>query len=517
MDPRHSRRLRAGFAVTLGATAALATALPAYADYVDNDLRVEMPAHSVAAGSAGKPMTVDVVKSGSDAATNVVVTIDASGVDPAKAAVTFAGHAGCTVANLVETCHVDSYAKPGTDSYGLVVTPTAAATPGNAGPVVASVTSDTTDEYTGDNSGSFPVTVTDPGVDLVALAEPVASPIEPGHSRPLALALANAGSTTVHGVSFTVDTRWSWASLAERYQECTTTGTATTCVLPDVDLGPDRVLAFVDDKGDSLLHLAADPHALGLAEEKGTFEVSPATGAAARSARGGRSLAARLAAPTRRVTPHTADRDPGDNTTTFAYRIADNPADVQVTVPSYRARVGDVVTVRATVTNAGPGDGRGFTVYADKPSGTTLVGTPTLAVGDHSEPYMCDPQGGTDGHDVRCFHDGEFLPTGTKGAVSGVLTFQLKVTSADLGTGRVTANDGAHDPDPKNNTAPVRIALESGSASPSASPTAAGGSGGGSGSLPVTGTRLGLIGGAGAALLVAGAAVLVLARRRARA
>ncbi|MGN9916097.1 LPXTG cell wall anchor domain-containing protein [Micromonospora palomenae] len=52
------------------------------------------------------------------------------------------------------------------------------------------------------------------------------------------------------------------------------------------------------------------------------------------------------------------------------------------------------------------------------------------------------------------------------------------------------------------------------SGQPTATPTSGGGTGGGDGGLPVTGVQVGLIGGIGGAVLLAGAALLVLSRRR---
>ncbi|MBM0256093.1 LPXTG cell wall anchor domain-containing protein [Micromonospora sp. 4G55] len=52
------------------------------------------------------------------------------------------------------------------------------------------------------------------------------------------------------------------------------------------------------------------------------------------------------------------------------------------------------------------------------------------------------------------------------------------------------------------------------SGQPTATPTSGGGNGGGDGGLPVTGVQVGLIGGIGGAVLLAGGALLVLSRRR---
>lgn len=67
---------------------------------------------------------------------------------------------------------------------------------------------------------------------------------------------------------------------------------------------------------------------------------------------------------------------------------------------------------------------------------------------------------------------------------------------------------------PSPSATPTAGPSPSGSPAPSVTPTAGGGAGGGDGGLPVTGVQVGLIGGIGAAVLVAGGLLVVLGRRR---
>lgn len=500
-------------AVALGAALAASVAAPAHADYVDVDLGVTMPVHEVALGTPSKTLGVAVRQDGGDTAENVTVTVDTGKLDRDALSVVFPRqNHDCAADGTLMTCHLGTVKGYATDQVGLNLGTRSGARPGPAGTIRASVTTDTHDNYHGNDSGTFEVEITEAGVDLVALAGPNGT-VKPNGATPLDLAIANSGSTTAPGLTFTITAGDPDVAIEPRYQECTYKADSATCTLPGTSLEPGMVLPLTDKDGVGLFRVAANEHVFGPSRNTGTFTVASTGDRAASSARSGRSLASELAAPTSRgrQAKSAGEKVPADNSVEFTYAVADNPADVRVTVPALHAKVGDVVTVRATVTNAGPAHALGFDVYADRPAGTTLVGTPKLAVGDHSEPYMCDARGG---HDVHCFFDGEFVAAGTAYAKPGVLTFQVRITSAHVGTGRVTVKDGTTDPKPGNNTATIRIALPGQSASPQ---PGAGGTGGGSGALPVTGGRLGLVGGVGGALLLVGAAVVVLSRRRARA
>lgn len=500
-------------AVALGAAAAASVAAPAHADYVDVDLGVSMPVHSVALGAAAKTLGVDVRQDGGDTAENVTVTVDTGALDRDALSIVFSRQQhDCAADGTVMTCHLGAIQGYVTEEVGFTVGTRSGAEPGPAGTITATVATDTHDNYHGNDTGTFEVEITDAGVDLIALAGPNGT-VAPNGSAPLDLAIANTGSAAAPGLTFTIDTGDADVGIEERYQECAYRAESVTCALPGTRLDPGMVLPLIDKDGDSLFSVAAGEHVLGPSRVTGTFTVDSTDSRARSSARSGRSLASALAAPATggRQAKAAGEKVPEDNSVQFTYQVSDNPADVRVAVPALHGKVGDVVTVRATITNAGPANALGFDVYADRPAGTTLVGTPKLALGDHSEPYMCRPQDGLHGHDVHCYHDGEFPAAGTRYATTGVLTFRLRITSAEVGTGTVTVKDGTTDPKPGNNTATVRVALPGPSASPQP-----GGNGGGSGSLPVTGGRLGLIGGIGGALLLVGAAAVVLARRRVR-
>ncbi|BCJ27840.1 hypothetical protein Asera_19480 [Actinocatenispora sera] len=101
------------------------------------------------------------------------------------------------------------------------------------------------------------------------------------------------------------------------------------------------------------------------------------------------------------------------------------------------------------------------------------------------------------------------------------LTITVKIEKSMVGSDGTLSIMAGNIPDrnSKNDRAAITLTVLSGSAAPSHSASGSvgtGGHGGGDagGSLPVTGTRLGLYGGAGLLVLLAGVGLVVLGRRR---
>lgn len=179
----------------------------------------------------------------------------------------------------------------------------------------------------------------------------------------------------------------------------------------------------------------------------------------------------------------------GPNTVKVPISSTANHFDYQVSAGSARGAVGDTVTVKASGTNTGPSDMVGGVVDIVAPTGTKLA----------ELPKGCDWK--TEGRSVHC-ESTDIVPAGSTQS----LGLKLTITDATVGDdGRVsvsTKTPGETNKD--NNAAPIKV-------------TATGGQGGGGGTLPVTGSSTATVAGTGAAVLLAGAVLFVVGRRRYRA
>lgn len=178
----------------------------------------------------------------------------------------------------------------------------------------------------------------------------------------------------------------------------------------------------------------------------------------------------------------------GPNTVSTPITTTANHYDYVVSATRASGAVGDTVTVTAKGDNTGPSDMIGGSITIDAPSGTTLA----------ELPKGCE--WATKGAKATCHSDDAVVGAG-KGAT---LALKFTIDKADVGhDGGITVTTKTPgDTNAKNNTAAFDI-------------TATGGQGGGDGStLPVTGTSTGAIAGGGAAVLLAGAALFFLGRRR---
>jgi len=169
---------------------------------------------------------------------------------------------------------------------------------------------------------------------------------------------------------------------------------------------------------------------------------------------------------------------------TESWQDLSGPNTVKVPISSTADHVG-----RASGTNTGPSDMVGGVVDIVAPTGTKLA----------ELPKGCDWK--TEGRSVHC-ESTDIVPAGSTQS----LGLKLTITDATVGDdGRVsvsTKTPGETNKD--NNAAPIKV-------------TATGGQGGGGGTLPVTGSSTATVAGTGAAVLLAGAVLFVVGRRRYRA
>ncbi|HEY3506659.1 MAG TPA: LPXTG cell wall anchor domain-containing protein [Actinocatenispora sp.] len=203
---------------------------------------------------------------------------------------------------------------------------------------------------------------------------------------------------------------------------------------------------------------------------------------------------------------------------TPAYADPTGTADLAVSVPGASVPAGADTSVGYAVVDDGPDPAQHVTVQAS----VTALGGARVRI-DHLVADGDDRCTATDATHVGCFHD--TMPTGA--TLGPADLFEVHVVAPADATGPVAVvhievDEDIADPDRTNNAVDVTVTATGGSASPSpsASPTAvpsasASGVAGGSGELPVTGVDLTPFLATGSGLLLAGSALLLLARRRA--
>jgi LPXTG-motif cell wall-anchored protein len=160
----------------------------------------------------------------------------------------------------------------------------------------------------------------------------------------------------------------------------------------------------------------------------------------------------------------------------FAAHVAANGADLAVTATSASGAVGAVVKITVTVENHGDASSPDTTLTVTAPTGTELVDMPTNCV---------------------------FVTAGKVGKCEGLLSaneksagqFSFKIASTSVAKdGKAHIEGPLFDKVPANNDAAIVITIDNG--------------------LPITGAKVSVIAGTGAAVLLAGALLFFLARRR---
>lgn len=187
--------------------------------------------------------------------------------------------------------------------------------------------------------------------------------------------------------------------------------------------------------------------------------------------------------------------------------VGDNPSDVAAVGAEISGAVGDIVDVTLEATNDGPADvqgGRGQlpSLLLTFPEGVKVLEMGQdegahddgprlcLSVVGGATKYMDEPEG----LDYVC--DFGALPAGERAS----FTFQVEITSDAPATGSAEVVGDFPDPNQDNQLAEILL-------HPS-------GGGGGGGDLPVTGPRTLITAAGGAAVLVAGLALFLVARQR---
>lgn len=535
---RSSLRLFAAAGICLAATLTAAPAAHAdWGDPVDFSLRLGSTAiaEGVGQASSGKTATLVVYSNGTATAQNTTVTISRPAsvltVDPVAGT-------GCTATTTAITCPLGAQPSGATALVPLVMRVRAGVHAGAAVRLNYSVTGSYQGKSYPDSENST-MDVVSSAPDLAARSA-AATGVRPGSTIRMPVVFANEGDQPTTGLVLQFMIGGRYATYPTSIDGCVANngqvGYQLVCSYPDAVLQPGHTYQFEVDSAAGL-PLAIARTAPG--PVKSLFGFNALSGAEATAAAvhpaGHATHHAGLVDVTGTATPRAADADPVDNTGSFWWTTAANPADLGVSAVHLYGQVGDVLPVTVAVRDNGPGDTPSRAdvaigeVTVTAPAGTVFSAVPSASESDciqvvDGKPAYGDPL--EPGHaQYLC---GLGTPDHLAAGSTQAMHFQLTIQRATVGTDGSLVLDpmGTNDPNTRNNTAPLTVAIGS---SPSASPSApggghhpsasastpvAGGNGGGSGSLPVTGTQIGLYAGAGAAVLLAGAVLVVLARRR---
>jgi hypothetical protein len=493
--PRLVHRLGAAAAAFTTGAALLVSAVPALAaPAASADLEFRVAGESVVR-TATKPLWLQLHNNGPAAATNIIVTIDISGLDQDQLVATLPSDEGCEAEGTKAVCRVGGLA-PGENlppSAVVVVTSVKDGTGVvDAGSISVTVTSDTPDSNPGNNKkATVPLKVSPLAVDMNVAAADVYSdletraPVAPGESAPLNFVIANYGNTPARGIFYALSLpRYVTFKKTFPYCRYNEAKTVAACTSPDV-VEPGLTVAPLDAFEVTVSDEAPGPVALtdgiiaGGALGPAEAPVDPVT----LDSPGDRGRTLKVSG-SGSGDPKRREADPSDNFARFTVFAGQNDNDLSVTSGSGSGAVGATVQITVKVSNAGPAASPDTVVKVTAPTGTVLTAVPG----------GCVIEAG--GRTAVC--EGEL---GAKESDQGVFSF--KISSATVGAdGKAEISGSVKDREPKNNSAAITITV-----------TPGGGNGGGGG-LPITGANAALIGGVGAAVVVLGVVLFLSTRRR---
>jgi hypothetical protein len=471
--------------------AVLLAAPPAFAEPTGADVEFTVVGNTVVE-AAGKPVWVRLFNKGPATAENIVVKVDISDVDtskvepvvPASCSEPDGGIFLCSVGSLVP-----GETNSGFSPFDIISLGKGEDARGSAGSFTVEVTSDTPDPN-GDNNKKVqvPLTVKPYAYDINVTVQDIwaglggePNPVAPDTEAPLVASFSNTGSATLISPVWQVSLP-PFVTFVSAVGDgiCTFNApkTVASCKAEGVPIPRNgtfgsffTVKVAKDAPGPAAITGGiADGGALGTEPEDVPMEEAVALAAAK-----GLKLSAMTAAQ-RNAVDGGGDADPSDSVAAFSAHVAANPADLAISATKGSGAVGSVVKITVTVENKGDASSPDTTVTVTAPTGTELVDMPT----------NCEFT--TPGKVGKC--EG-LLSAGEKNA--GVFSFKIAATSV--------ANDGVakiegtlHDPDTGNNTAAIVITVDGG--------------------LPITGVKVSVIAGTGLAVLLVGALLFLMARRR---
>lgn len=479
------------------ALSTVGAALPAQADPAEPALELFVPDRVVTVDGPGKTVAFDVVNTGAAAAKGFSVEFGST-TSPLPASIGFTPPAGCSPTS----CAIDELAADSRKTFSFTVKPTAGL-PALGESFVISLRNPG-----GELSETTTVTVlrAEKGIDL-EVAEVADIDLAPGESKPVPVAVRNAGNQTADGVAVTLAGH-KYVNFPNEYSNCEDAADqhGVTCLF-DIKLAPGdvltvspetplRVKAAADAPGPQSYDLGLGASAPGALDE--------AEDLAKKAAKEPKNQLKLVPMSQARA---VEDLNQWDNNTSFSAKVSKNPADLVAIGGTFTGPAGATRTIKVGIRNDGPAatldPTKQWAPTADVtiPSGLALtkVDQNCFPLAD-GEP-LPDKSGQVSGHFYRCLVAGNL----GKGA-QALFSFTAKIENGqNEDPGSIKVNGGVQDSKTSNNVTAIKVTLTSGGGS---------GSGGGGGGLPVTGAPAGLIAAAGALLVAAGTMALVLTRRR---
>ncbi|WP_428962686.1 cell wall anchor protein [Micromonospora fluostatini] len=523
MRKHSTRRLLAG----LGVAAALVTtaAAPVAAAPEPADVRPAVEfglyANSVLLAPGGPAKHVTLTALADRPLPEFTVTVDRSGVD-GFAEVTVPT-ADCTADGAVLTCTVNNEEEPVMSLLHLAVTLRPDAGAGQRGELAFTVA-----ERGGGRAGYRSTVAVGEGVDLVSPAQ-VALSGRPGATVPAPLTVTNQGEQAVGQLVLYVVGNYGLAP-ATRYRNCEyatggphhSTPVMFACTF-ERTLAPGETVRVDTGFGFALPGDSWAPNT----QHGSALWLTPADWAALRSQHApvdrigengtdgvlGLGPVTRSQQRERAAGDPQSDVDPEDNATAITITVqGDQRADAVAAGARVDTSVGRTVPVTVGFTNAGPAalatwGTRGFYTMVDVavPEGTTAVRASEHCRTDDDQG---EEPGRPGGRRYTCY-----LPGVLRVGERAEFPFSLRVDTAGRHTSTVellhlgVADEFARDLDPSNDTATIVVDTTG----PDGGDDGDGGDGGG---LPITGAPVATIAGVGLALVVVGAVIFLVTRRR---
>ena len=442
------------------------------------------------------------------------VTIDTSGL---RGVATVDTPKGCTASAATITCALPL---PGQPLEGLalpvVFHPVHGGKAGAKGTVSVTSSADNAQSV----SSSATITLAD-GVDLAMLSHAGTQQHKVGDSFSIPVSVANVGSKAAVGTMLFLG--FDHGLIPDSYRNCTYKDVNSfhtlTCTFPDT-LAPGDEVVLKDDTGkdfhatvarDAEKDESVDIEANAIDDgstmaAKVKAQGKPGTGKALTLTKvNKRAAAARMA----------TDIDSNDNHDSADIEVTNSHFDAAAVGTTVTGAAGVVVKVPVGVKNNGPAALNGehaqepplwfvFTV----PTDTTAVGAPDSCAPVIDDGATTGPWGASGGTYYLCVVPTLFMGAGDTATV----TFSLKINKVTTGAkGTVSLNDKFADPpifaddNAADNTADVTV---------NAAGSGSGGRGSGDSTLPVTGTATGLIAAGGVLVVILGAVLVLLGRRR---
>ncbi|MFI5840929.1 LPXTG cell wall anchor domain-containing protein [Catenuloplanes sp. NPDC051500] len=524
-----ARRLLAGLGAVVTAGAVTVSGTPAQAAEIG--LSTFFDDVTVAAGSPGVTRSLALYAADPASTADVTIVFDTTGVAGVARIEPQEGEFWqdwiCTPAGALITCvwrneFPAEFDEGGRSIIDVTITPTGGVSAGAAGTLKTTVTA-----AGATHTATSKVTIGD-GVNLATATQTLTGTGAPGSTVSVSAGVRNLGERTAEGVVLWVSGEPGLG--LSQYGNCqymkSSGGFLQTYCEFDDDIAPGSTYraelgmelsaqVFAPSTQYGFYQWMTPAEYLDLTSWQKFAGITFAKGTGAALPLNESSVAARGA---------QVDTDPSDNTGMFEISVTgQNSADLEAIGTGFDGAAGESATAQVGIKNNGPamldGSMGGFSATAVRvtvPAGTTVTEVDEDCNNvTNSESWEGNTPGGTD---YFCYTGTVFTP-GQQALFDFTFHIDEKKTNA---TGSVIANDKAlvdtrsGDTNAKNDVAYILVNGDGTLPLPGGEggEGGQGGGTGGGGTLPVTGVQAGLIGTAGAVLLVLGAGAFLLARRR---